>query len=243
MKENLSLCVMHECSGAHMHSYPQILSPLRSRMPIRVGDEEFQISPRELILIPQGMEHQCDFTGDLLVINLNPDDASREHRIYGDPVTVPLQGQIMHLVSLIQEELRTAPDSTAVEYLYRYLFVKVAETCALPSIRYINEHYDLPVTVESLARLEGYNVNYYTDWFKSRTGMSPALYLRRVRIRRAKELLSRTAYSLSEIAAMVGYGSNAAFTRAFRSVTGSTPTSYRNCPCFREGKRAEAAGA
>ncbi len=242
MDRKPDLCVMHECRGAHVHSYPQILSPLRSRMPIRVGDELFQVSPKELILIPRGMEHQCEFSGELLVINLDADDAAREGRMLRDPVTVPLQGQIMHLVSLIQEELRTSPDSTAVEHLYRYLYVKVAETCALPSIRYINEHYDLPVSVEDLARLEGYNVNYYTDWFRSRTGMSPALYLRRVRIRRAKELLSRTAFSLSEIAVMVGYGSNAAFTRAFRSVTGNTPISYRNCPCFRTGNRA-AAGA
>ena len=86
---------------------------------------------------------------------------------------------------------------------------------------------------EYLAKLERYNVNYYTDWFKRRTGMSPGTYLRNVRIRKAKEYLAQSAYGLTDIAVMVGYSSNATFTRAFRTVTGMTPKDYRNCECFR----------
>ena len=122
----------------------------------------------------------------------------------------------------------------AVQYLYRYLYSKLTEQCTSPSLRYIRDHFDLPVTVEYLAKLEKYNVNYYTDWFKRRTGMSPGTYLRNVRIRKAKEYLSESGYGLTDIAVMVGYSSNATFTRAFHTVTGMTPKEYRNCDCFRK---------
>ena len=234
MKEEIRVCVMHECKGAHIHTYPQILVPIRNRMTIRVEDEEFQLSPKELCFIPQGMEHVCDFSGELLVMNLTGDIAEQESAVLNVPMALPMHGQILQLVELIQAELRENPQSLAVQYLYRYLYSKLTEQCTSPSLRYIRDHFDLPVTVEYLAKLEKYNVNYYTDWFKRRTGMSPGTYLRNVRIRKAKEYLSESGYGLTDIAVMVGYSSNATFTRAFHTVTGMTPKEYRNCDCFRK---------
>ena len=234
MKEEIRVCVMHECKGAHIHTYPQILVPIRNRMTIRVEDEEFQLSPKELCFIPQGMEHVCDFFGELLVMNLTGDIAEQESAVLNVPMALPMHGQILQLVELIQAELRENPQSLAVQYLYRYLYSKLTEQCTSPSLRYIRDHFDLPVTVEYLAKLEKYNVNYYTDWFKRRTGMSPGTYLRNVRIRKAKEYLSESGYGLTDIAVMVGYSSNATFTRAFHTVTGMTPKEYRNCDCFRK---------
>lgn len=82
--------------------------------------------------------------------------------------------------------------------------------------------------------MESYNVTYYNDWFKQQTGCSPSLYLRRVRVDRAKELLLDTGFTVMEIAVMVGYSSNATFTRAFHSITGMTPKAYRECACRRQ---------
>ena len=133
----------------------------------------------------------------------------------------------------LHEEIRQNADSKAVRYLYSYLYSKLLENCAAPSIRYIAEHYDLPITVNQLAEMESYNVTYYNDWFKQQTGCSPSLYLRRVRVDRAKELLLDTGFTVMEIAVMVGYSSNATFTRAFHSITGMTPKAYRECACRR----------
>ena len=92
MKEEIRVCVMHECKGAHIHTYPQILVPIRNRMTIRVEDEEFQLSPKELCFIPQGMEHVCDFSGELLVMTLTEPGGAV-------PVPLPLQqaDRTMHI--------------------------------------------------------------------------------------------------------------------------------------------------
>lgn len=159
---------------------------------------------------------------------------SGEVILISNPLIISMRGQIIQLVELIQAELEQNPESTAVRHLYKYLYSKLMENCAAPSIQYINEYYHLPITVDQLAKIENYNVTYYCDWFKQQTGLSPSFYLRNTRIQRAKELLVTTNFSVMEIAVMVGYSSNSTFMRAFHNVTGMTPKAYRECPCFKK---------
>ncbi|WP_205703158.1 MULTISPECIES: AraC family transcriptional regulator [Acutalibacteraceae] len=203
-------------------------------MKIRVGNSEYEVTRGELCFIPAGMAHRCDYLGKLLVINLSGDiSENRDAALLSNPMIVPMREQVTQLVELIQTELRQNPDSRSVRYLYSYLYSKLIENCASPSIRYIGEHYDRPITVNQLAEIESYNVTYYNSWFKQQTGFSPSFYLRRIRIDRAKELLEGTSFSVMEIAVMVGYSSNSTFTRAFHGITGMTPKAYRDCPCFK----------
>lgn len=233
MSQKVNIHIFSECRGDHLHDYPQILLPLKTTMTIQVEDQEYDVTPQELCFIPAGMVHECNYRSKLLAINLTEKLIdNRDAVLLSYPIIVPMQGQILQLVDLIQGELKQDPDSKSVHYLYSYLYSKLMEHCAAPSIRYISEHYDLPITVNQLAEIENYNVTYYNDWFKQQTGFSPSLYLRGIRINRAKELLANTSFSVMEIAVMVGYSSNSTFTRAFHSVTGMTPKAYRECPCL-----------
>lgn len=235
MNQKVNIRLYHECKGRHAHDFPQILVPLQESMGIRVGDMEYEVTPQELCFIPAGMQHECNYYGRLMAINLSVDVSdSGEVAMIANPLIVSMRGQIVQLVDLIQTELKSNPDSTAVTHLYKYLYSKLMENCAAPSIQYINEYYHLPITVDQLAKIENYNVTYYCDWFKQQTGLSPSFYLRNTRIKRAKELLANTSFSVMEIAVMVGYSSNSTFTRAFHNVTGMTPKAYRDCPCFKK---------
>ncbi|MBQ8144263.1 MAG: helix-turn-helix domain-containing protein [Butyricicoccus sp.] len=228
MNTEVNFRLYHECYGEHKHEYPQILVPLSSTLHIQINDKEYDVSTRELCFIPQGAPHECDFSGDMMVINLT--DVATEWKtpiLQTYPLIIPIRDQIMQLVNLIHTELQQNADSQSVRYLYNFLYSKLAEHCGAPSIRYIREYYHLPITIEQLARIENYDATYYTDWFKHRTGMLPSLYLRQLRIGRAKELLENTNFSVMQIASMVGYSSNATLTRAFRSVTGISPREYR----------------
>ena len=235
MSQKVNIRVYHECKGQHIHKFPQILVPLQEAMKICVGQMEYDVTPQELCFIPAGMLHECNYYGKLLAINI-ADSVSDNGEVVmiSHPLIVSMRGQIVQLVDLIQAELKQNPDSTAVGYLYKYLYSKLMENCAAPSIQYINEYYHLPITVDQLAKIENYNVTYYCDWFKQQTGLSPSFYLRNTRISRAKELLTTTNFSVMEIAVMVGYSSNSTFTRAFHNVTGMTPKAYRECPCFKK---------
>ena len=235
MNQKLDIHIFNECRGEHTHTYPQILVPLQHTMCTTVGKEEYDVSCQELCFVPAGMPHRCNYLGRLLVINLNEGlEDTKEAGYLTYPMVLSMRGQVTQLVELIQAELRQNPDSKSVRYLYSYLYSKLVENYAPPSIRYIGEHYDLPITVDQLAEIERYNITYYNNWFKQQTGYSPSLYLRRIRVERAKELLEETTFSVMEIAVMVGYSSNSTFTRAFHSITGMTPKAYRECTCLKK---------
>ena len=234
MVQKLDIQVYHECMGMHDHTYPQILVPLQGAMTISIGETDYQVTPQELSFVPAGMAHQCNYRGKLLVLNLVGELTEKQDMVLlSYPLIVSMKGQIIQLVELIQQELRQNPQSKTVRYLYSYLYGKLIENCAAPSIRYIAEHYDMPITVNQLAEIENYNATYYSDWFKQQTGVSPSMYLRYIRINRAKELLEETDYTVMDIAGMVGYSSNSTFTRAFHSVAGMTPKEYREEICFK----------
>ncbi|MBR4098980.1 MAG: helix-turn-helix domain-containing protein [Clostridium sp.] len=229
MSKTMDICVFNECCGGkHTHEYPQIFVPLRDNLRIWIGEVEYNITPKELCFVPAGMVHDCCYVGQLLVIDMAEEFLEQQDAVLlSYPVIVQMQNQITQLVDLIQEELRQNPKSTAVYHLYNYLYNKVLENCVTASMRYMSEHYDEPITVNELAEIEKYNVTYYNDWFKQKTGFSPNLYLRCIRINKAKELLEETDHSIMDIALMVGYSSNSTLTRAFHSVTGMTPKEYR----------------
>lgn len=228
MKQDIQISQFAECYGRHAHEYPQVLVPLQERLRIEVGNTEYEVSPRELCFIPANKKHECNHKGKLIALNLDTTSTTvAQKQFLTEPFVMSMQGQIIQLVQLIQTELRENPQSEAVRHLYLYFYSKLMEAWMPPSILYISNHYDTPITTERLAEIECYNVKYYNDWFKQKTGVSPGYYLRRLRIDRAKDLLEHTDFRMNEIAVMIGYSSNAAFTRAFRSLTGIAPENYR----------------
>lgn len=234
MLRTFNFQIYNECHGLHGHDYPQIMVPLQEPLRIEIDNLEYDVSSQELCLVPAHILHQCHFHSSLLVINIPRDMLEKKDSgLLTYPLVVPLRKQVTQLVELIQAELQQNPQSRAVDYLYKYLYTKLIENCSAPSIRYIQEHYNEQLTTSQLAALENYNATYYNDWFKQQTGLSPMLYLRHVRINKAKELLADSSFSIMEIALMVGYSSNATLTRAFHSLTGMTPKDYRACPCFK----------
>lgn len=227
MKHDIDIQYFKECNGEHSHGYPQIIVPIEKTLLVYIDQEEYTVTPQELCFVPAGMYHQCDFYGKLLVMNLSEEINEKEGAFLTSPIILPMRGQILQLVDLIQNEMKQNPDGKSIRFLYQFLYSKLMENHAPPSIRYISEHFDLPITVDQLAEMECYNVTYYNDWFKQQTGTSPGHYIRRVRIEKAKDLLEHTDFGVTDIAVMVGYSSNSTFTRAFHSVTGMTPKVYR----------------
>lgn len=227
MKKIIDIRMFNECRGAHLHDFIQLMVPLEKSMWINIEGQEYYVTPQELCLVPMGAMHECNFYGRMLVLNMTELPEGEKEDFFKYPFIISMRGQIVQLVQLIQSELKQNPDSTSVRFLYQYLYNKLVENFEPESIRYIHEHYDLPITVEQLAEMECYNVTYYNDWFKRQTGSSPGMFLRQTRVRKAKELLINTNYSVTRIAMMVGYSCNSTFTRAFRNITNMTPKAYR----------------
>lgn len=81
-------------------------------------------------------------------------------------------------------------------------------------------------TLEDLADQAGMSRTVFATTFRDTLGCTPGSYLQRWRIGLAQKLL-RQGRALKLIAAEVGYGSEAALSRAFSSQTGMSPREWR----------------
>lgn len=82
-------------------------------------------------------------------------------------------------------------------------------------------------TVEALARRVGSSRTRFADRFTHFLGESPMAYLTKWRLKLGAELLQSSDRSVAEIASSVGYGSEAAFNRAFKREFSSPPALFR----------------
>jgi AraC-like DNA-binding protein len=82
-------------------------------------------------------------------------------------------------------------------------------------------------TVASLARQIGLSRTRLADRFTHFLNESPMAYLTKWRLKLGAELLQSSEQSVAEIAATVGYGSEAAFNRAFKREFFSPPAQFR----------------
>jgi transcriptional regulator GlxA family with amidase domain len=84
-----------------------------------------------------------------------------------------------------------------------------------------------PWTLESLARRVGVSRSLLAERFRHFLGRSPMAYLTTWRLKLGAEILESTDDGIAEVAAAVGYRSEAAFNRAFRRAFDCPPAQFR----------------
>lgn len=99
---------------------------------------------------------------------------------------------------------------------------EVAET-----LRFIRHHACLRIRVPDVLQHVGLSRSLLDARMKRAIGRTIDQEIRRVRLARAKELLSDTEVPIKQIAHSTGFGTPQYLSRAFRQVTGMTPAVYR----------------
>ena len=84
-----------------------------------------------------------------------------------------------------------------------------------------------PWTIENLARRVGLSRTRLADRFQHFLGESPMAYLAQWRLKLGAQILQSTGDSIAQVAAAVGYGSEAAFNRAFKREFDCPPGQFR----------------
>ena len=92
----------------------------------------------------------------------------------------------------------------------------------------IDNYRDPSFTVRQTAERFNVSISNLAHYFKNHVGASVSEYVEKLRIGEAQALLRETDRSVAEIGAMVGYATPATFMRAFKKVTGMSPTGWRN---------------
>lgn len=83
-------------------------------------------------------------------------------------------------------------------------------------------------TIEDLAKEVGLSRSVLAERFTDFVGLPPMQYLAKWRIQIAAGLLSGGRANIATVAAEIGYGSEAAFSRAFKKIVGMPPSAWRH---------------
>lgn len=92
---------------------------------------------------------------------------------------------------------------------------------------YCLTHLHEPITVDDMSNVAGYSRYHFTRLFTKYHGMSPGVFLKDLRIRRAIRLLQTEHISVKEVAERCGFDSANYFCKVFRKAIGTSPNAYR----------------
>jgi transcriptional regulator GlxA family with amidase domain len=155
-----------------------------------------------------------------------------------------LEGSLLHLVEEAAS-LRAGSDAMLakvsealfVDMLRRYVaglpehqtgwLAGARDPVVSKSLALLHGRVSHPWTINELAEAVGVSRTALVDRFARYLGEPPMAYLMRWRLQLAAEALTKTPRGVADIAADVGYESEAAFNRAFKRVFGAPPARFR----------------
>jgi AraC family transcriptional regulator len=91
------------------------------------------------------------------------------------------------------------------------------------AVEYIQDQLHTDLTVSRIAQAVYISPYHFTKLFKQSTGQSPHQYVVEARVRKAKELLTKGKFTISEAAYHVGFVDQSHLTRHFKRVFGLPP--------------------
>ena len=187
------------------------------------------------ILLPQGQSYflRRDETGIFPVINFVCTEAFSPSEF----LTVPLRNPDSYLK--IADRMRalwvTEQDPALLMSLFYELLSRLSveerkdspRQLLSPAMDYLGNHFSDPtLSNEILARQAGISEVYFRKLFRRAYGTTPRQYILETRIRHAKTLLAEHASTVTAISEACGFSGVYHFCRAFKEITGQTPTEY-----------------
>jgi AraC-like DNA-binding protein len=197
-----------------------------------------EAGPGEPILMVN-IDVDATMVGEML---LEIDDASAPsggtpRGISSTPMTAELGGAVIRLLECLKcpVDSRLLGRQMVREVVYRVLrgeqggalyamasrddhFTRIARV-----LRHIHSDYAEPLGTEEMAKMAGMSVSVFHHHFKLVTASSPLQYIKRIRLDRAKSLMTLDGYNAGSAARAVGYESASQFGREFKRLFGVTP--------------------
>ena len=116
------------------------------------------------------------------------------------------------LITLIN---RSLADSTYNKYKQN----KILEN----ALEYFNENFNTSININEYANRCNISSCWFIRSFKYYTGTTPTQYITNIRINKAKNLLSSSSFTISEVANLIGYQNPLYFSRIFKKIVGVAP--------------------
>lgn len=183
-----------------------------------LGRKPCEVCPGDYGRIPTEQDAQVLRTGKPIIERLELFWRRPNVPVWGLTSKIPIRdphGKITGLIGISKDlTALTSPEDVPIN---------VAQ-----ALRHLETAYSQTIGPSSLARKAGMSAARFARIIKRIHGISPMQLITKTRITIASRQLLETEDTVAEIAHCCGFTDHSAFTRAFRSATGSTPTEFRN---------------
>ena len=92
-----------------------------------------------------------------------------------------------------------------------------------------------PLDLDQMAAHAGFSKFHFARAFKDAYGETPANYLTRRRVERAKDLLRSANLTVTEVCMLVGFSSLGSFSSRFSELVGMSPSAFQRASAARGG--------
>ncbi|HWY23584.1 MAG TPA: AraC family transcriptional regulator [Nevskia sp.] len=167
-----------------------------------------------------------------------PDSGASPRGIYATPLDAELGGAVIRLLEALRTpvEARVLGPQIVREIIYRVLCGEQGGALrALATrhshcgrigkvLRHVHSHFTAPLDVETLAEEASMSVSAFHHHFKAVTSTSPLQYVKTIRLHQARLLMVHEGLNAGVAAQRVGYESPSQFSREFKRLFGSNPS-------------------
>lgn len=240
----------------HTHDFFHYLYILKGQGEIRIGNETYIIKPNDIYLIPPNTVHgffNSHESSKLLCAEIKFDVHEPEYRrtvlelphvlsVKNTPVSRILMD--IYKETRVKDSFSESVSGLLMQEMFTYL-LRVAtggrdETRPIRKqessktgddlsrvLDYIFENVQNNITLQDLANICCLEKTYFLKKFKTLTGYTPMAYVRKEKIKKAKELLIYSDMNITQISEAVGFESIHHFSNVFSKATGMSPNKFK----------------
>lgn len=157
--------------------------------------------------------------------------------IFSDKVTDDIEDLCLKILKILEskEESKILGSSILKELFYRIavgensnflhkIFLHTNNEAKIArALKYIHDNCNENLDVSSLARSEDMSVSSFHTHFKEVTSHTPLQYIKKIKLNKAKDLISKQQYQVTQAADELGYDSPSQFSRDFKNYFGYPP--------------------
>ena len=218
--------------SAGVHRFNSLVILLNGEFEYSVGDVTKKVLPITPIMFRQGVSFKKRVIRpiDFIIVSFSKLICEVESFIELDKsTTFRVLDSVERLKNaIINNEVDTVTEHFANDILLTskpYTTIKKEEI--LPAYKYITENFTKSIPLTTLSMVDNCSVQSLINRFKKLYGKTPARCIAELRIKKAKELLSKTKLSVGQIAEECGYENVYYFSNAFKKEIGMSPMKYR----------------
>ena len=239
---------------SHFHDCHQIILVVRGNVEFYVNDRHISASDGDIAIFSRYENHSvcnCSEEYERYVLHIDPDVVNQKSPVYSLLTDRPAgfcnvlnisscKGEIIGLFKrMIVEHNSQARFSDELEQLLvKQLLVMVyrSTTVTFHSTyddvvadlkRQFENNCQIHYNLDNLARKYSISPSSLSHRFQAATGVSVMEYLQSCRMANAKQLLADTHLSIGQIVERCGFSDNSNFSRAFKKMTGVSPSAFR----------------